>query len=215
MRFISNLLPLFQTGSTTSPHFSRSLSILGAGHESPINLDDIELRTTFSSANCADHSTMMNDFMVEEFATREPGTTFIHSSPGIVNTGAARELPFWARVPLKMLTPVLLPFMVGANETGARQLFMATSGIYPPLKPFEGAAGAAGVPPQKGIEVAKGATGQIGNGGYILNWNCEVTGKQKLLTEYRNKGVTKTIWEHTMGVFDRVEKINRENANVK
>jgi hypothetical protein len=158
---------------------------------------------------------MMNDLMVEEFARREPGTTFIHSFPGIVNTGIARELPLWARIPLKVFTPLLMPFTVGANETGARQLFMATSGIYPPLKPFEGAAGAAGVPPQKGVEVVKGASGEVGNGGYVLNWNCEVTGKQKLLTEYRNKGVAKTIWEHTMGIFDRVEKLNQERANAK
>lgn len=215
MRFISNLQPLLRSASTHPPHFSRSLSILGAGHENPINLDDIELKTTFSGAKCADHSTMMNDLMVEEFARREPGTTFIHSFPGIVNTGIARELPLWARIPLKVFTPLLMPFTVGANETGARQLFMATSGIYPPLKPFEGAAGAAGVPPQKGVEVVKGASGEVGNGGYVLNWNCEVTGKQKLLTEYRNKGVAKTIWEHTMGIFDRVEKLNQERANAK
>lgn len=158
---------------------------------------------------------MMNDLMVEEFAQREPGTTFVHSSPGIVNTGLARELPFWARVALKVLMPLISPFTVGADETGTRQLFMGTSGIYPPLKPFEGATGAAGVPPQKGVEVMQGAGGQIGDGGYNLNWNCEVIGKNKLLTDYRHNDISKTVWEHTMGIFDRVEKINVDRGNVK
>jgi hypothetical protein len=215
MRFISNLLPLLRTASTTPPHFSRSLSILGSGQGSALNLDDLELKKSFTGARCAGHTTTMNDLMVEEFAQRDPGTTFIHSFPSIVKTGVARELPFWARAATKVLMPLLLPFTVGADETGSRQLFMATSGIYPPLKPFEDAAGAAGVPPQKGTEVVQGGSGQIGDGGYNLNWNCEVTGKSKLLADYRQNGVSKTVWEHTMSVFDRVEKINQERANFK
>ena len=180
MRFISNLLPLLRTASTTPPHFSRSLSILGAGKGGALDLNDLELKNTFTGAKCADHSTMMNDLIVEEFAPREPGTTFIHSFPSIVKTGVARELPLWARVSIRVLTPILSLFTVGADETGARQLFMATSGIYPPLKPFEGGAGAAGVPLQKGLEVMEGGSGKLGDGGYVLNWNCDVTGKGKL-----------------------------------
>jgi hypothetical protein len=158
---------------------------------------------------------MMNDLIVEEFAQRETGTTFIHSFPSIVKTGVTRELPLWARAPIKVLMPLFSFLTVGAEETGARQLFMATSGIYPPLKPFEGATGSAGVPPQEGLEVMPGASDKTGDGGYNLNWNCEVVGKNKTLTRYRQDGVAKTVWEHTMGVFDRVEKINQERANVK
>jgi hypothetical protein len=178
-------------------------------------MNDLELKNTFTAARCAGHSTMMNDLMVEEFAPREPGTTFVHSFPSIVRTGVQRELPLWARATIKALTPLYLLFAVGEAETGARQLFMATSGIYPPLKPFEDAAGAAGVPPEKGLEVAQGGSGQIGDGGYTLNWNCNVISKGKPLTDYRTNGVSKTVWEHTMGVFDRVEKINQERASVK
>jgi hypothetical protein len=113
------------------------------------------------------------------------------------------------------MLPLFSPLTVSHDETGARQLFMATSGLYPPLKPFEGDASAAGVHPQKGIEVMKGTIGQIGSGGYILNWNCEVTGKEKLLSDYRNKGVAKTVYEHTMSIFERVEKTNQERASAK
>jgi hypothetical protein len=155
----------------------------------------------------------MNDFMVEELATREPATSFIHSFPSIVNTGIARELPAWARFPVKVLMPVLSPFTVGAGETGARQLFIATSGLYPPAKPFENDPLASGVPVPWGLkQIMLGSDGKEGSGGYIVNWNNEITGKQKLLKEYREKGAGATIFKHTLGIFERVEKINQERT---
>lgn len=215
MRFITNLLPHLHTASTQPPHLSRSLSILAAGHGSALNLSDLELKHSFSTAKCAGHSTMMNDIMVAEFAQREPATTFSHSFPSIVMTGITRELPLWARAVVRVSKRLLVPFTVGVEETGARQLFMATSGIYPPLKPFEGAAFAGGFPPQEGMEVARGGSGKVGGGAYSVDWNCDVVGEGQVLSEYRSNGISKTVWEHTMGLFERVEKINQERASVK
>jgi hypothetical protein len=191
----------------TTPNFSRSISVLGAGHESAVNFDDLELKNTFSGARCAAHTTLMNDFMVEEYSAREPGVTFIHSSPGAVNTGAARDLPLWARATVKLFTPVLLPFMVGREETGERHLFLATSAMYPPAKPGKSAF-ASGVSLTEGIAVGEGANGTPG--GYLVNWNGEITGKGKLLAGYRTDGISKVVWEHTVEIFERVEKINQE-----
>ncbi|KAE9363649.1 NAD(P)-binding protein [Stipitochalara longipes BDJ] len=209
MRFIHNLLPQLRTASNEAPNFARSLSVLGAGHESAINLADLDLKTTFSTGRCAAHTTVMNDFMAEEFAAREPGISFLHSSPGVVNTGVARELPLLLRGVLKIATPLLWPFFVGADETGNRQLYLASSGIYPPAKPFEGASLAAGVPQSKELSISKGSDGQVGSGGYLVNWNGEIVGKEKLLSDYRKQGLRKTIWEHTMGVFQKVEELNQ------
>jgi hypothetical protein len=208
MRFIHNLLPELRTASTEPPNFARALSVLGAGHESAMNLSDIDLKTTFSTTRCATHTTVMNDFMAEEFAAREPGISFLHSAPGLVNTGVARELPLLLRGVLKIATPLLLPFYVGANETGARQLYLSSSAIYPPAKPTEGAPLAAGVPFPKDLSVSKGSNGKVGSGGYLANWNGEIVGKEKLLSDYRAQGLGKVIWEHTMEVFQKVEAIN-------
>lgn len=214
MRFITNLLPQLRNATTTAPHFSRTLSILGAGTEGKVNFDDLELKNTFSTGRCAAHTIVMNDFMAEELASREPGTSFIHSSPGVVNTGIARELPAWARIPLKAFSPLLSPLMVGADETGARQLFNATSGLYPPVKPFENDPLASGVPVPWGLkQVMTGSNGKEGSGGYLVSWNNEITGKQNLLKEYREKGVGATVWEHTMEIFERVKKINQERTS--
>jgi hypothetical protein len=215
MRFISNLLPLLRTASTTTPHFSRTLSVLGAGHESKVNLDDLELKDTFSGPRCAAHSIVMNSFMAEEFAASNPGTTFIHSYPSIVDTGLARELPIWIRATIKLLSPAFKLVAVGAEETGARQLYIATSGVYPPAKPVGDSATAAGAPVPKGGSVMKGADGKIGSGGYLVSWDGDITGKQQILQDYHSKGVGKTVWKHTMGIFERVEKINQAKSDVK
>jgi hypothetical protein len=215
MRFITNLLPLLRTASTTTPHLSRTLSVLGPGHENKVNFDDLDLKNTFSVKRCADHSIVMNDFMVEELASREAGTSFVHSSPALVITGGARELPLWARVAVKVLTPVLSLFAVGAEETGARQLFLATSGAYPPAKPAAGSAIAAGTPVPKGLAVVRGMDGKVGSGGYTLNYDGETSGKKSILDEYHSKGVGKIVWEHTMGMFDKVEKNEQPKPDVK
>ncbi|EPE31137.1 NAD(P)-binding Rossmann-fold containing protein [Glarea lozoyensis ATCC 20868] len=208
MRFINNLLPLLTTASTTAPHFSRSLSILSAGWESTINLSDLELKKSFSLGKCADHTITMNSLMTTEFAKRNTGTSFVHSYPSSVNTGLSREMPFWARTLVKIATPLFKPFFVGNDETGARQLFLATSGIYPPLK--TGMGFSAGMKRPKGMEVAMGTDGVVGSGGYLGNWTGAPAVRKQVLAKYMENGVSGVVWDHTMGIFERVEKVNAE-----
>jgi hypothetical protein len=209
LRFIYNLLPQLRLASTEPPHFARTLSILGAGHEAAINLSDLDLKTTFSGPRCANHTIVMNDFMAEEFAAREPGISFLHSNPSLVLTGLLRELPVWVRAIYKVATPLLKAFSVGADETGQRQLYHATSSLYPPASLPEGVSLAGGVQLSKGLSVSRGSNGKVGSGAYIVNWNGDITGKENLLEDYREKEVGKAVWEHTMGVFQKVEKINQ------
>jgi hypothetical protein len=203
MRFTSNLLPLLQpTPSTSHPQFSRVLSVLAGGHEGAMNLSDIFLKTSFSSSKCATHSVTMNSLMVSEFASRNPGISFAHSYLSFVATPIGRELPFWARLPAKVLTPLLSPLGVGLEETGERQLFIATSGLFAPRK------GVPGAELPQGAEVVKGADGVKGSGGYIVNWNDEVAG-EPIVKKYQEEGVGKKVWELTMRTFEEVTNINK------
>ncbi|KAH7384988.1 hypothetical protein BKA64DRAFT_681908 [Cadophora sp. MPI-SDFR-AT-0126] len=212
MRFISNLLPQLRTASTTPPNFARSVSLLGAGNAyGTIDLKDIELKKSFSGHKNAAHTIIMNDFMAEQYGAREPGITFIHTEPSIVKTGFARELPLWARIGTKVLTPLLYPFFVSADETGERQLFHATSSMYPPAKPAPNAPVASGVPLPTGTEVLTGANGQVGSGGYLVTWKGERAEKAKL-SGLDQQQVSKTIWEKTAEVFRNVENINEERG---
>lgn len=212
MRFIMNLLPQLQRAASAPPHFSRTLSVLGAGYEARIDLNDLDLRKSFSPLKCANHTTVMNDFMAEELAVRNPNTSFIHSTPSIVLTPITRELPLYAKIFIKVLTPVLAFLAVSPAETGARQLFIATSAMYSPAKIQDGAPLSAGVPIPEGLGVAKGSNSEEGSGGYIVNWNGEPTGKQKILGEYRDLGISKKIYEHTMQIFQSVEQVNRDRG---
>jgi hypothetical protein len=98
--------------------------------------------------------------------------------------------------------PLLRPWSVSVEETGERQLFIATSGLFAPRE------GVPGVEIPKGAEVMKGADGANGSGGYIVNWDGEVVGKP-IVKKYMEEGLGKTVWEHTMRTFEEVEKINK------
>lgn len=153
----------------------------------------------------------MNDFMVEELAKENTGTTFVHYYAGIVNTGIGRELPKWTRWPAKAFYLIAAPFMVGVEETGTRQLFIATSGLYPP-KQGKGDL-VAGVRIPNGLKAMLGSDGTVGSGAYVVNWNNEITGKQSLLNDYRERGSGNIVWEHTMGVFERDQKLNKDRPS--
>ncbi|KAI9815134.1 MAG: hypothetical protein M1827_002977 [Pycnora praestabilis] len=209
MRFANNLLPLLQAASTsasttTPPALSRVVSILAAGHEGPIVENDLGLDHHFSLGNCAAHATVMTDFAFEELAKEYPNTSFVHSYPGFLSTGITRGLSAPLRMAMKVLTICMSPWTVNVGESGERNLFHATSPSYPPAS-TRIADAAATSSLQKEDDVALGSTGEKGSGAYLLNWNGEVTGKQKLLKDYRERGVGKKIWEHTLEVFKRIE----------
>lgn len=100
------------------------------------------------------------------------------------------------------MLPLAKPFTVNLQESGERHLFHATSARYPPAEVRDPPGGGVALP--KGVEVAKGADSREGSGCYLLNWNGETVGDEKLLEEYRKRDMGKRIWEHTHEVFDRV-----------
>lgn len=211
MRFISNLLPQLKNASAITPHFARSVSLLGTGHANgTIDVKDLELKSSYSGPKNAAHTIIMNDFMAEQYAAREPAITFVHTEPLIVQTGVARELPFWARALAKGLMSIIFPFVVSPHETGQRQLFHATSSMYAPAEPAN-AALASGVPLHAGIAAAIGSNGRVGSGGYLVSWKGERAQKAKV-AGLDEREVSDTIWEATAEVFQRVEKINENRT---
>ncbi len=202
MRFVHNLLPLL----SSSPS-SRIMSIHGAGKEGRLNEADLELKHTFSLATAAMHTSTMNTLALAEVAASHPSISCVHVFPGVVVTGAfntfAEDWYFPLRfLFLKVVLPVAKLFTVSLQESGERHLFHATSARYPPAEVRSPPGGGVGLP--NGVEVARGADGNVGSGCYLLNWNGETTGDKKLLDEYRQREMGKRIWEHTQEVFDRV-----------
>lgn len=149
----------------------------------------------------------MNTLAMGELASRYPSISCIHVFPGIVVTPATIKMAEDWAWPWRVLfhwvvEPVARLFTLGLQESGERHLFHATSARYPPREMREGAR--AGVPLPKGVDVANGWDQKEGSGCYLLNYDGETVGDQKLLEEYRRREMGKTVWKHTEDVFDRV-----------
>ncbi|ESZ91239.1 short-chain dehydrogenase/reductase [Sclerotinia borealis F-4128] len=220
-RFTHNLLPLLRTPipSTPTTQPGTILSILGASAEGALDLSNLSLRTpnTFSGRKCANHSITMNALMLSEYASREPSISFLHTSPGIVDTGLLRELPWYARMGARVFvngfTKLFLPGLVGVEETGERQLWMGMGGGGR----FGGRGWGAGEGEGQGkggnvnVERAVGVDGVRGSGGYNVKWDGEVCGNEKVLGPLRSEGAGKKIWEHTEAIWREIDdgKLNK------
>ena len=86
---------------------------------------------------------------------------------------------------------LLTPFSVPLTESGERHLFHATAKEY--------AAKAVA-----GDDAVKGSAGEKGSGAYILSWDGSVSGNDKVMRDFRERGVGSKIWEHTLEVFKRI-----------
>ena len=98
---------------------------------------------------------------------------------------------------------------VPLEECGERQLHLATSARYPPAS--AAGEGGSGVPLGDGVDVARGTTGEIGNGIYSVGWDGTSASPtvQKLLAGYRFKGMVEEVWRHTESEFDRIANKGR------
>ncbi|KAL1867965.1 hypothetical protein Plec18167_008431 [Paecilomyces lecythidis] len=195
MRFIYNLLPQLTAASSTSTTnnrpLSRVVSVLGAGQEGSLDLSDLALKHNYSMRTCAAHAITMNSLMTHELASQNPGTSFIHAYPGVVKTGVLRELGPLARFGTEVFSVLAKPFMVPLEESGERHLYAATSQAFIPNETADKSA------------AAVGSDGVKGSGGYLLHWNGDTVGKQDILRKYREEGVGKTVWQHTLDVFQK------------
>ncbi|MCJ1382097.1 hypothetical protein MMC17_005209 [Xylographa soralifera] len=190
IRFATNLLPQLINASK-SGGLSRVISVLAAGREGNLVLDDLSLKTHYSLSSCATQACTMNSFAAEELATANPGTTFIHAYPGIVKTNIGRGLGSVMKFAAESLTMLFRPFTVPLGESGERHLYAATSTSYSPkAKPDDSA--------------VVGSAGVKGSGAYLISWDGSPCGKDKTMKEYREQGIGKQILDHTQDVFNKI-----------
>ncbi|KAG6572499.1 putative oxidoreductase C19A8.06 [Phytophthora cinnamomi] len=82
----------------------RVLNILGAGHGGEVDVSDLDLKRTYSGKRCADVTTQYSDLMAQAFSEHAPKASFMHASPGFVNTGLPKQLPGYLRMPYAALS---------------------------------------------------------------------------------------------------------------
>lgn len=192
MRFAFNLLPQLNQAAE-SGGLSRVVSVLAAGKENNIFLDDLALKKNYGMRSCLNHAATMNSFAAEELAAANPRTTFIHSEPGLVRgTHLARGLGPILQAVSDAFMFVLTPFALSFQESGERHLYESTSNSYPSLSSIS----------EESTVI--GSNGVKGSGAYLLSWDGAPCGATSIMQKYRSKDAGKLIWKHTLEVFERV-----------
>lgn len=171
------------------------VSVLAAGEESSnLELENLDLKQGFTLRKAAGHATTMTSFAFEEAAKKHARTAFVHAFPGGVKTGFFKESGAITKLGAKLLTTLASPWMTDITESGERHLYAATSGVYPARENDGGV--------EIGREsIKKGSDGEVGNGAYLLGSDGERRANDKGLQELRGRGAGKTIWQHTMQIF--------------
>lgn len=204
IRCILNLMPTL-TAASDAGELSRVITVLAAGSEVDVRVDDLDLKHDFTLHACLAHCVVMSDFMIEELAKRHPGTAFSHSYPGNVKTGIANELSGPVRLAVKVMYAVMTPWILNVQESGERHFFQMTSQCYPSQR------GAAGIPIPDGLAPMRGTDFRPGSGAYLLDWDGKPTGDESVLRKYREMGLRATVWEHTMAIFREAEARMRKD----
>ncbi|KAF2110204.1 hypothetical protein BDV96DRAFT_651350 [Lophiotrema nucula] len=201
MRFVQQLSPLLTAAANTpdpNGSLSRVISVLDPNVRAIPNFEDLSLKATFSLKNCATHAIAMNNFALERWSKEMPGTSFIHTSPGIVPTGVARPLgPVWSGM-MKLVVLTTKPWQIPLKESGERHLYAATAPQFAPKAKSERAG-----------DSVKGLDGRAGSGAYAISSDVEIHEQNVRSNTLREEGAEKRIWEHTEEVFRKIEETGK------
>ncbi|KAJ3275250.1 hypothetical protein HDV01_000977 [Terramyces sp. JEL0728] len=97
-RLILDLLPVMKKGS-------RVLSVMAAAQGSLVTETDFDLKNSYTVYNVSQACPLYNDLLVDKLSTLYPDVVFFHALPGLVKTNLTDGLPWYLRVPSKLLTP--------------------------------------------------------------------------------------------------------------
>lgn len=188
LRFINLLLPLLEAAA---PGFSRVVSVLGAGEESPLlDLSNLDLKHDFTLKKASDHAITMTSLVFEELAKQHPSVSFIHTHPGMVKTGFAKEAGLITRLGMQALLVLAKPWMIDITESGERHLYVSTSVVYPARSNDGGVE-------VEGDTIKGGSNREIGSGCYLINSRGESIPNSKALEGLRQEGAGLAICRHT------------------
>lgn len=130
--FILHLLPLLNEAEAP-----RVVSVMAGGFEkATIDLDDLELRKpgSFNLYNARMLNTTITSTTMEKLSEENPNITFVHSSPGWVDTGNVKRgagstgIVFW--LVWLFLEPLIRVFSQSDDYSGQVHLFKSTSAAF-------------------------------------------------------------------------------------
>ncbi|KAK3950546.1 hypothetical protein QBC32DRAFT_371856 [Pseudoneurospora amorphoporcata] len=127
IRFIVNLLPELQKSSS----LRRVVSVYNGTKEGAIHTGDFQCRH-LGLFDTRAHSSAMMTLAFESLALEAPDVSFVHTFPGLVRTKLGQDSNSAGITVLRGVFKVLGPLVtIPVAEAGERQLFMATSAMFP------------------------------------------------------------------------------------
>ncbi|TVY39145.1 Oxidoreductase [Lachnellula subtilissima] len=180
--FMYSLLPLLGESAD-----GRIVSVSAAGEEGAVNMSDIGLSeaANYGFVAALRQGVTMMSLVMRELSLENPNVSLIHTDPGVVNTAVHVKL---AETMTGYLTPlswlvrwglVPLVWLLGrtAEEAGQVGLYELTSERY---------------------------SADSGENFFRLRANAEDAGASSILSTYIEDGTQRKVWEHTMGVYEKV-----------
>jgi hypothetical protein len=202
MLLAQELLPQLNAAGAAD-ELARVMAVGGAGKEAAIDEDDLELKNSYSMDQYMVHATVMTDFVFDRYASENPKVGFVFVFPGLVNTNIFTSMPVYIKFALGLFKPLLnLLVFVPIEESGARNVFHLTNGLYKARDQSERSKSFVKIP--EGKTIATGFNGKVGSGFYLADWNGETPAAKEFLNDYRERKVDEKIWENLQGVFKRV-----------
>ncbi|KAI0805559.1 putative short-chain dehydrogenases/reductase [Xylaria sp. FL0064] len=202
LRFILNLLPHIQR----APSLRRIVSVGAATCEGAIDLSNIPGKG-FPLHQWRDQIAAIGTLTLEEARRRyTPDVAFVHTVPGVVESGIMRDLKPTLRLSIIIgISRLLAPFInVPPAESGERHVFAATSAAFAPGQDAAGHAGVSldGLP----LEICRGTDGKAGSGVYSLSPKDDPAPPkvEELLRRYREDGTAGKVWDHIAADFKKI-----------
>lgn len=209
-RFVHNLLPLLKASAANPANpLTRVIRILAGGLERALDPQDLSMSKANFMTSRLYHITM-NTVAMDHLAKENPEISFVHAHAGMVKTEGQTFPGLFSLFIRSVMAVAGRWILTPADESGERNLFYATSDIYPPgaVKVEE----LGGEDKPEGKAVALGLDGVKGSGCYTLTWDGTAKNKNPVLLGYRKDGTLAKVWEHTLDVWKRVEEKNRKEA---
>ncbi|KAI0536702.1 putative short-chain dehydrogenases/reductase [Xylaria digitata] len=199
VRFITNLLPLLQKADS----LRRVVSVGAATCEGDIDLDNIP-GSGFPLMKWRDQIASIATLMLEEAQRRAPDVAFIHTVPGVVESGIMRDVQPTLRLSIIIsISRLLAPLInVPPTECGERHVFVATSAAFAPREGM----GYAGVPLDGASSVAsRGTNGRTRSGVYSLSQKNDPASPktEEVLRRFREDGTAQKVWDSVVADFQR------------
>lgn len=198
-RFIQQLLPELQAATS----LKRVVSVFAATKEGPLFADDLN-GTKVPVIKARGHAASLVTAGMLRLAQQAPDVSFVHTFPGPVKSGIARDMPGMVGSAVRGLAMVLGPiFNIPIEESGAHHLFFSTSDRYSPRKATNTSGSmVAG----DNLTTARGIDGGSGSGMYCIDQNgeCASTTVEQLITGYHKDGTVDKVWQQTLDEWERI-----------